>query len=185
MHSSNLACVSALNRRDTADLGQAAARLGRNTGLGQPNGAAELAGGHIHHHRVVRPLIGISTRRNPSRPGSGISCGLAAHPRALNVDPAAVKANPSPRMAPMAARHVRTMPVTLPGEPRHIFVHQPGQAFDACRQTELPEALRQFHKRMHVRGGRQSRGVWSSSSWRCFLSVSMPRARGSGEATQP
>ena len=45
----------------------------------------------------------------------------------------------------------------LPGKPRHIFVHQPGQAFDACRQTELPEALRQFHKRMHVRSGRQSR----------------------------
>ncbi len=48
--------------------------------------------------------------------------------------------------------------MTLPGKPRHIFVHQPGQAFDACRQTELPEALRQFHKRMHVRGGHQSRG---------------------------
>ena len=34
--------------------GQAAARLGRNTGLGQPNGAAELTGGHIHHHQVLR-----------------------------------------------------------------------------------------------------------------------------------
>ena len=44
--------------------GQAAARLGRNTGLGQPNGAAELAGGHIHHYQVLRPLIGISIRRN-------------------------------------------------------------------------------------------------------------------------
>ena len=47
--------------------------------------------------------------------------------------------------------------MTLPGKPRHIFVHQPSQAFDACHQTELPEALRQLHKRMHIRGGRQSR----------------------------
>ena len=55
--------------------GQVAARLGRNTGLGQPNGATELAGGHIHRHRVLRPLIGISTRRNPyPARGSGISC---------------------------------------------------------------------------------------------------------------
>jgi hypothetical protein len=126
--------------------------------LGQPDSAAEPARRYIDQHQVHRPATEpvLLRRRFPAR-DRDLAAVQAPDPRALDLDLAAVEADPSPRSAPTVRPPRRVATVARPAGRRDIRLHHRAERLDPCRKAEPIEARPHFCKRfVHSPGRRRT-----------------------------
>ena len=121
---------------------QPRAWLGGHPGLGQAHCTPYLARGHVHQHQAHRPLLqptGLG-RLLPAGQRQLLAGGLRAHPRALHLHLAAVKAQGPLGAAPAISRLVGRARMRGSGQRRRIFLQHLRQTRQAGDQAEALEA---------------------------------------------
>ncbi|MBB4200969.1 hypothetical protein CCR94_10505 [Rhodoblastus sphagnicola] len=141
IHACIFSADKATNRRDTADLGHAGAPLGGDVVARQANGAAELAGRHVHQHQIERPLAeqvlvdcGRPTRQDQLITATG------ANARAFDFDLAAVKATLPLCYAPAMTGPVVATTMARTAESDRVFFHHSRESGQPGRQAQGLEA---------------------------------------------